>query len=93
VSHLVRIAFLGAPIADVGAQRAELLGKGAVARYRIATESGDGGALNAARRAIIGAGLAGHMRETMAAFCRAVVARGDAILRRLIEMVAHDVPS
>jgi hypothetical protein len=93
VSHLVRIALLCAPIADVGAQRAELLGKRAVARYRIAAESGDAGALNAARRAIIGAALAGHMSETMAAFRRAVVACRDAVLRRLIEMVAHDVPS
>jgi hypothetical protein len=89
----VRIAFLCAPIADVGAQRAKLLRERTLPRYRIATESSDGSALNAARRAIIGASLASHMRETVAAFRRTFVARGNAILRCLIEMVAHDVPS
>jgi hypothetical protein len=89
----MRIAFLCAPIANVGAQRAELFCERTLPRYRIATESGDGRALDAARWAIIRAGFASHMRETASAFCRAIVARRDAILRRLIEMVAHDTPS
>lgn len=91
VFHLVCIALPRTPITNVGAERAELFRKRAVARNCIAAESRNGGAFDAARRTVIGTGFSGHVREAMATFCRTVIARGNALLRGLIEMFGHDV--
>jgi hypothetical protein len=93
VCHAIRVAFLRAPIANVCAQLAELLGEGTVASDRIAAQPADRRALDAARRAGALALLAGHMRKTMGALVGAIVACVDAVLFVPSEMFTHDVAS
>src|ERR1019366_9118925 len=89
--HFVGAAFLRAPIADVRAQLAELLGERTVAGDRVAAEPADRGTLDTAGRTGGGARLAGHVRKAVATIGRALVARGDAVLFLLVEMVTPDV--
>jgi hypothetical protein len=89
VRHVMGAAFLGAPVADVRAQLAELLGERTVASDRVATEPADRRALDAAGRTAIFAFLADHLCETVAALGRAVVAGGDAVLSALVQMMTH----
>jgi hypothetical protein len=91
--HAVRVAFLPAPITDLRAQFAQLLGERAVARDRVAAEPTNRRALDAARRTGALALLAGHMRETVPAFGRALVACVDAGLFVPSQMFTHDVAS
>ncbi len=85
----VRPAFLGATDAEVRAQLAELLGERTVTGDRVAAEPADRGALDTAGGTGVGAGLAGHVRETVATFGRAVITRGDAVLGSLVQMLTH----
>ena len=87
----MRVALFRAPVADVRAQRASLLGKRTIAGYRIDAQSADRRALDAAGRTAIFAFLADHVRETDAALGRAVVAGGDAVLGALVQMITHVV--
>ena len=89
VRHVVGATFLGTPVAYVRAQLAELLRERTVASDRVAAESADRGTLDTARRTGVGASLAGHVRETVATFGRAVITRGDAVLGSLIQMFTH----
>lgn len=89
VFHVVRAAFLRAPVTDVRAQRTELLGEWAVTGDRICAQSADRRAVNAARGAGVGAGRTGHVRETVTTRGRALVTRGDAVLGVLVEMITH----
>ena len=85
----MRVAFFRTPVADVRAQLANLLAERTVARHRIDAQPADRRALDAAGRAAIFAFLADHVRETVAALGRAVVARGDAVLGALVQMMTH----
>lgn len=87
----MRVALFRTPVADVRAKLASLLGERTVAGDRIDAQTADRGALDAAGRAAIFAFLADHVRETVAALGRAVVAGGDAVLGALIQMMTHVV--
>ena len=82
--HVVLGALFRAPVADVRAQLASLLGERTVAGHRIGTQPAYRGALDTARWTGILAFLADHVGETVAAFGRAVVAGGNAVLGALI---------
>jgi len=85
----MRVALFRAPVADVRAQLASLLGERTVAGDRIDAQPADRQALDAAGRTAIFAFLADHVRETVAALGRAVVARGDATLGALVQRMTH----
>ena len=85
----MRVALFRTPIADVRAQLASLLGERTVAGDRIDAQPADRQALDAAGRTAIFAFLADHVRETVAALGRAVVARGDAVLGALVQRMIH----
>src|SRR5665811_2037308 len=72
-------------------QLAELLGEWTVAGDRVGAQPADRRALDAASGTRVGAGLADHVRETVAARGRAVVARGDTVLGALVQMISHGV--
>jgi len=79
------------PVANIRAQLANLLGKRTVAGNRVGAQAADRRALDATGRTVIFACLAAHVRETIAAVGRAVVAGGDAVLGALVQMVTHCV--
>ena len=85
----MRAAFFRTPVADVRAQLANLLGEPTVAGDRIGAQPADRRALDAAGRTAIFAFLADHVRETVAALGRAVVAGGDAVFGALVQMITH----
>ena len=87
----MRVALFRTPVADVRAQLARLLGERTVAGDRIDAQPADRRALDAASRTAILAFLADHVRETVAALGRAVVAGGDAVLGALVKMMIHVV--
>ena len=87
----MRAALFRAPVANVRAQLAGLLGERTIAGHRIGTQAADRRALDAASRAFIHAFLADHMSETVAAFGRAIVAGGNAVFGALIQMMTHGV--
>ena len=91
VIHIVRAALFCAPVADVRAQLAGLLGERTIAGHRIGTQPADRRALDAASRAIIHAFLADHVGETVAAFGRAIVTGGNAVFGALVQMMTHGV--
>ncbi|MEO8103333.1 MAG: hypothetical protein ABI790_12460 [Betaproteobacteria bacterium] len=91
VVHVMCPALFRAPVADVRAQLAGLLGERTIAGDPIGAEPADRGALDAARGTGIHAFLAGHVGETVAAFGGAVVAGGDAVFGALFQMMTHDV--
>jgi hypothetical protein len=79
VVHVMRVALFRTPVADVRAQLAKLLDEWAVAGDCIGAQAAHCRALDAAGRTGIFAVLADHMRETVAAFGRAVIAGVDAV--------------
>src|ERR1019366_3494288 len=87
----MRVALFRAPVADVRAQLASLLGERTVADDSIDAQPADRQALDAAGRTAIFAFLADHARETAAALGRAVVAGGDAVLGGLVQIITHVV--
>ena len=87
----MRAAFFRTPVADVRAQLANLLGERTVAGDRIGAQAADRRALDAAGRTGIFAFLADHLRETVAALGRAVVAGGDAVFGALVQRITHVV--
>ena len=89
--HVMRAALFRTPLADVRAQFANLLGERTVAGDRIGAQPADRRALDAAGRTVIFAVLADHVRETVAALGRAVVAGGDAVLGALVQRMTHVV--
>ena len=91
VIHIMRAALFRAPVADVRAQLAGLLGERTIAGHCIGTQSADRRALDAASRAIIHAFLADHVGETVAAFGRAIVTGGNAVFGALVQMMTHGV--
>ena len=91
VIHIVRVALFRAPVADVSAQLAGLLGERTIAGHRICTQPADRRALDAASRAFIHAFLADHVGETVAAFGRAIITGGNAVFGALVQVVTHDV--
>jgi len=91
VIHILLAALFCTPVADVRAQLAYLLGERTVAGDRVSAQTADRRALDAAGRAVIFACLAAHVRETIAALGRAVIAGGDAFLGALVQMVTHCV--
>ena len=82
--HVMRVALFRTPVANVRAQLADLLGERTVAGDRIGAQTADRRALDAAGRAVILAILADHVRETVAALGRTIVAGGNAVLGVLI---------
>ena len=82
-------ALFRTPVANVRAQLANLLGKRTVAGDRVGAQTADRRTLDAAGRTVIFACLAAHVRETIAALGRAVVAGGDAVLGALVHMITH----
>ena len=84
-------ALFRTPVADVRAQLADLLGERTVAGNRIGAQAADRRAFDAAGRTVIFAFLADHVRETVAALCRTVVASGDAVFCVLVQMIIHGV--
>ena len=84
-------ALFRTPVADIRTQLANLLGKRTVAGDRVSAQTADCRALDAAGRTVIFTCLAAHMRETIAALCRAVVAGGDAVLGALVQKFTHCV--
>jgi len=82
--HVMRVALFLAPVANVGAQFAYLLGEGAITGDCIGAQSTDCGTLDAARRAVIFALGADHVRETVAALGGAEVAGIDAVFGELV---------
>ena len=91
VIHIVRVALFRAPVTDVRAQLAGLLGERTIAGHRIGTQPADRRALDAASRAFIHAFLADHVGETVAAFGRAIVTGGNAVFGALVQMMTHGV--
>ena len=89
--HVMRVALFRAPVADVRAQLADLLGERTVAGDRIGAKPADRRALNATGRTLIFAVFADHVRETVAALGRAVVAGVDAVFGALVRRIAHVV--
>ena len=89
--HVHRGAFLRAPIADVRAQLADLLGEWAVAGDRIGAHPADSRALDAAGRTLALALLADHVGETGPTLGRAIVAGFDAVLGARFKMFCHGV--
>ncbi len=84
-------ALFRAPVADLGAKRAEFLREWAVAGHRIGAQAAQFDTFDAAGWAGILAVLAHHVGEAVAAFSRAVIARGDAVADGLREVVAHGI--
>ena len=91
VIHVMRVALLGTPVADVSAQLAGLLGERTVASHCVGAQPADRRALDTAGRTGIVAFLADHVREAIAAFGSAVVAGFDTVLGTLVQMMTHDV--
>ena len=87
----MRVALFRAPVANVRAQLASLLDERTVAGDRIDAQPADRRALDAAGRTVIFTFLTDHLRETVAALGRAVVAGGDAVLGALVKMMTHVV--
>ena len=90
VIHVVRTTLFGAPIADIRAQLADLLGEWTVAGDSVRAQAADRRALDAAGRAVIYAFLADHVREAVAALGSAVVAGGNTVYGVLVKRVIHD---
>ena len=78
--HVVRAAFFRTPIANVRAQLAQLFGERTVTGNRVGAKPADRRAFDTTCGAGVGARFANHMRKTVAACGRAVIAGGDAIL-------------
>ena len=91
VIHVVCVALICTPVADVRAQYAGLLGERAVAGSCIGAQPTDRRALNATGWTRIRTLLAEHVRETVAALGRAVVTGLDAVLGTLVQMMTHGV--
>lgn len=89
VLHVVRLTLFRAPVADLRAQLANLLRERTVAGDCIGAQAADRRALDTARGTVIMAVLTNHVCETIAAFGRAVVAGGDAVLGVFIQMMTH----
>ena len=85
----MRVALFRTPVANVRAQFASLLDERTVAGDRIDAQPADRRALDAAGRTVIFTFLTDHLRETVAALGRAVVAGGDAVLGALVKMMIH----
>jgi hypothetical protein len=93
VIHIVCATLFGAPVANVGKQRANLFGKWAVASNSVGAQAANRRAFNATRRTGIDAFLAYHVRKTDAAFGGTQVAAVDAVFCFLIQITAHgDLP-
>ena len=82
-------ALFRTPVADVRAQLADLLGERTVAGDRIGAQPANRHALDTTGRTFIFAILADHVRETVAALGRAVVAGVDAVRGILVQMITH----
>jgi len=89
VIHIMLATLFRTPVANIRAQLANLLGERTVAGDRVGAQTANRRALDAAGRTVIFACLAAHVRETIAALGRAVVAGGDAVLGALVHMIAH----
>jgi hypothetical protein len=89
VVHVMRVALFRTPVADVRAQFADLLCERTVSGNRIGAQAADRRALYAAGRAVIFALLANHVRETVAALGRTIVAGVDAVHCILVQMMSH----
>lgn len=79
VVHVMRAALFRAPVANVRAQLADLLGERTMAGDRVSAQAADRRALDAAGRTFIFACLADHVRETVATRGRTVVAGVDTV--------------
>jgi hypothetical protein len=88
--HVVRVALLGTPVANLRAQCTDFLLERAIARHGIRAQPTHGRALDATGRTIVRAFLADHVRKTVAAFGGAFVARGDAGFDSFSQVMAHD---
>lgn len=77
VIHVMCAALFRAPVANVRAQLADLLGERTMAGDRVCAQAANRRALDAAGRTFIFTCLAGHMRETVAAFGSTVVTGVD----------------
>jgi|ERR1019366_1010542 hypothetical protein len=84
VIHIMLAALFRTPIADVRAKLAYLLGERTVAGDRVGAQTADCRALDTAGRTVVFACLSAHVRETIAALGRAVVASGDAVPGALV---------
>jgi hypothetical protein len=91
VIHIMLAALFRTPVADVRAQLANLLDERTIAGDRVGAQTADRRTLDAAGRTVIFACLAAHVRETIAALGRTVVADGDAVLPALVQMIIHGV--
>ena len=85
----MRAALFCAPVANAGAELAELLRERTVAGHGIGTQAADCSALDATARAVVVARLADHVGKTVSARIGTGVARFDAGSDGLGEMVAH----
>ena len=80
----MRVALFRAPIANVRAQLADLLGERTVTGDRIGAQPADRRALNATGGTVIFTVFADHVRETVAALGRAEVAGINAVFGELV---------
>ena len=87
--HVMRVALFLAPVANVGAQFAYLLGEGAITGNCISAQSTDCGTLDAARRTVVVALNPDHMCEAVAALGRAEITGVDAVFGELVHSVIH----
>ena len=93
VIHVMCVALFRAPVANIRAQLAGLLGEWTVAGDCIGTQPADRRALDTAGRTVIFTFLADHVRKTVAALGRAFVTGFDAVLGVLVQMMTHGVSS
>jgi len=89
--HVMCVALLFAPVANVCTQLANLLSERTVARYRVGAKVAYRCALNTAGGTVICALGANHMRKTNAALGRASIAGGNAVLGKLVHWMIHSV--
>lgn len=89
VLHIMRGTLLGAPVTNLGAQRADFLREWTVARHSIRTQTTQSCAINTAGRAGVCTFLAGHVAEATGAFSCAVVTGGYAVSDCLCEVMTH----
>ena len=85
----MRAALFRAPVADVRAQLAGLLGERTVAGDRIAAQPADCRTLDTAGRTLVFAFFAHHVRKAIAALGRAHITGVDAVFGILVQMMTH----
>jgi hypothetical protein len=89
--HVMRVALFLAPVANVGAQFANLFGERTIARDRVGTQTAHRRTLDAASRAVIFAFYPDHVREAVAALGRTEVAGFDTVFGELVQTMVHDL--